>query len=76
MPSAGPSGRRSFIPVAEQMGLMDALGAFVLRRALADAKRWPELYMAVNLSPLQVRDASIVELVRAALAESGVPPCG
>ena len=30
-----------FIPVAEQMGLMDTLGDFVLRRALAEAKRWP-----------------------------------
>ncbi len=35
---------------------MDTLGAFVLRRALAEAKRWPDLYVAVNLSPLQVRD--------------------
>jgi len=63
-----------FIPVAEQMGLMDTLGAFVLRRALNEAKRWPDLYLAVNLSPLQVRDRNIVELVRAALAESGMPP--
>jgi len=70
----GPIGPAIFIPVAEQMGLMDTLGAFVLRRALHEAKRWPGLYVAVNLSPLQVRDASIVELVRAALAESGVPP--
>jgi len=68
----GPIGPAVFIPVAEQMGLMDALGAFVLRRALADAKRWPELYVAVNLSPLQVRDRAIVDTVRAALAESGV----
>jgi len=70
----GAIGPASFIPVAEQMGLMDALGAFVLRHALDDAKRWPELYVAVNLSPLQVRDASIVALVRSALAESGVAP--
>ncbi len=70
----GPIGPATFIPVAEQMGLMDTLGAFVLRRALSEAKRWPDLYVAVNLSPLQVRDASIVELVRSALAESGVPP--
>jgi diguanylate cyclase (GGDEF)-like protein len=70
----GAIGPAVFIPVAEQMGLMDALGAFVLRRALHEAKRWPDLYVAVNLSPLQVRDASIVELVRSALAESGVPP--
>ena len=70
----GVIGPATFIPVAEQMGLMDTLGAFVLRRALSEAKRWPELYVAVNLSPLQVRDRAIVELVRSALAESGVPP--
>jgi diguanylate cyclase (GGDEF)-like protein len=70
----GPIGPAQFIPVAEQMGLMDALGAFVLKRALADAPRWPDLYVAVNLSPLQVRDASIVATVRAALADSGIEP--
>ncbi len=70
----GPIGPAVFIPVAEQMGLMDLLGAFVLRRALKEAKRWPELYVAVNLSPLQVRDRAIVDLVREALADSGVPP--
>ena len=70
----GPIGPAVFIPIAEQMGLMDTIGAFVLRRALQEAKRWPELYVAVNLSPLQVRDGSIVEVVRSALADSGVPP--
>ena len=73
-PTRGPIGPAIFIPVAEQMGLMDTLGAFVLRRALREANRWPDLYVAVNLSPLQVRDASIVELVRSALAESGMAP--
>ena len=72
--SRGVIGPATFIPVAEQMGLMDTLGAFVLRRALSDAKRWPDLYVAVNLSPVQVRDRAIVDLVRSALAESGVPP--
>jgi predicted signal transduction protein with EAL and GGDEF domain len=71
-PERGPIGPASFIPVAEQMGLMDALGAFVLRRALSDAKRWPELYIAVNLSPVQVRDRRVVDLVREALVEAGV----
>jgi predicted signal transduction protein with EAL and GGDEF domain len=65
----------TFIPVAEQMGLMGTIGAFVLRRALHEAKRWPEdLYIAVNLSPVQVRDGTIVDMVRSALAESGVSP--
>ena len=65
----------TFIPVAEQMGLMDTIGDFVLRRALQEAKRWPDdLYVAVNLSPLQVRDRTIVDLVRSALEESAVAP--
>jgi diguanylate cyclase (GGDEF)-like protein len=65
----------NFIPVAEQMGLMDTIGGFVLRRTLEQARRWPdELYVAVNLSPLQVRDSTIVDMVRSALAESGVAP--
>ena len=70
----GPISPAAFVPVAEQMGLMDALGAFVLRRALQEAKRWPDLYVAVNLSPLQVRDRSIIDTVRSALEDSGVPP--
>ena len=69
----GPIPPATFIPVAEQMGLMESLGAFVLRRALSEAKRWTNLYVAVNLSPLQVRHRGIVDEVRAALAESGVP---
>jgi EAL domain-containing protein (putative c-di-GMP-specific phosphodiesterase class I) len=63
-----------FVPVAEQMGLMDELGAFVLRRAVQDAKNWPDIYISVNLSPLQVRDRRIVDVVRSALAESGLAP--
>jgi diguanylate cyclase (GGDEF)-like protein len=64
----------SFIPVAEQAGLMGRLGEVVLRRALADAKRWPDLSISVNLSPLQVRDPALVDLVAAVLKETGVQP--
>ena len=53
---------------------MDRLGEFVLRRALADAARWPGLYVAVNLSPVQVRDRGFVDLVAAVLAESKIEP--
>ena len=74
-PSRGIIPPAIFIPIAEQMGLMDTIGAFVLRRALHEAKRWPEdLYVAVNLSPLQVRDETIVDMVRTALTESAVTP--
>jgi predicted signal transduction protein with EAL and GGDEF domain len=65
----------TFIAVAEQMGLMDTIGSFVLRRTLEEAKRWPDdLYVAVNLSPVQVRDRTIVDMVRSALTESAVAP--
>jgi len=63
-----------FIPAAEQAGLMDALGEFVLRRALSDARRWPELYMSVNVSAMQVRDRKFVELVARLLQENMIPP--
>ena len=63
-----------FVPVAEDAGLMDQLGAFVLRRALADAARWPDLYVAVNLSPVQVRDRRFIDLVREVLAETKTDP--
>jgi diguanylate cyclase (GGDEF)-like protein len=63
-----------FVPIAEQAGMMDQLGEFVLRRALSDAARWPSLYVAVNLSPIQVRDRKFVDLVAAVLGESSLAP--
>ena len=75
-PSRGPIPPSVFIPVAEEAGLMDRLGEFVLRRAVADAARWPGLYVGVNLSPLQVRDRAFVDVVAAVLAESAFEPSG
>jgi diguanylate cyclase (GGDEF)-like protein len=63
-----------FIPVAEQTGLMPQLGEFVLRRALADTVAWRDIYVAVNMSPNQMRDRGIVNLVAAVLADTGMPP--
>jgi predicted signal transduction protein with EAL and GGDEF domain len=63
-----------FVPVAEEAGLMDRLGEFVLRRAVSDAARWPDLYVSVNLSPVQVRDRAFVDVVSAVLRESGFEP--
>jgi diguanylate cyclase (GGDEF)-like protein len=71
-PSRGSIPPATFIPLAEQGGLMDDLGDFVLREALASAKRWPGLYIAVNLSPVQVRDRARVERISEALRESGL----
>ncbi|MBW7970422.1 EAL domain-containing protein [Bradyrhizobium sp. BR 10289] len=64
-----------FIPLAEETGLIVPLGEFVLRRACADAAAWPSnLMVAVNLSPIQFKEAELFEMISAALADSGLPP--
>jgi predicted signal transduction protein with EAL and GGDEF domain len=73
-PTRGAIPPARFIPIAEQAGMMDQLGEFVLRRALSDAARWPDIYVAVNLSPMQVRDRKFVDLVAAVLAETKIRP--
>jgi diguanylate cyclase (GGDEF)-like protein len=63
-----------FIPVAEEIGLISGLGAWVLARACADAATWPdEMKVAVNLSPEQFRGNGLVGFVADALAASGLP---
>jgi diguanylate cyclase (GGDEF)-like protein len=71
-PNRGPIPPAVFIPLAEQSGLMSQLGEIVLRRALADGARWPNLSVAVNLSPVQIRDRWLVDLVGAAMADTGI----
>jgi diguanylate cyclase (GGDEF)-like protein len=73
-PTRGPIPPSLFVPVAEEAGLMDRLGEFALRRAISDAARWPDLYLSVNLSPVQVRDRALVDLVSAILRETGFKP--
>ena len=63
-----------FVRVAEESALIEQLGEFVLRRAVQDAARWPALYVAVNLSPVQVRDHKFVDLLGAILAEFKIAP--
>jgi diguanylate cyclase (GGDEF)-like protein len=73
-PKRGSIAPSVFIPLAEENGLMSELGEFVLRRALADAMRWPGVFVAVNLSPVQIRDPHLVDLVGAVMAETGIAP--
>jgi diguanylate cyclase (GGDEF)-like protein len=63
-----------FTRVAEAAGLMDQIGEFVLRRALTDAGRWPHLYVAVNLSAVQVRDPRFVDLMSSVLDDTKIAP--
>jgi len=73
-PTRGPIAPSVFIPLAEQSGLMSQLGEIVLRRALTDGVRWPGLSIAVNLSPVQIRDRWLVDVVRKVMAETGIAP--
>jgi diguanylate cyclase (GGDEF)-like protein/PAS domain S-box-containing protein len=62
-----------FIPVAEDLRLIDKIGAWVLREACRTAATWPEnLTVAVNLSPAQFLTGSVSDIVAAALKETGL----
>jgi len=64
-----------FIPIAEEAGLIWALGNFVLNHACRDAIAWPEhMHVAVNLSPVQFRCGSVHEMVHDALMSTGLAP--
>ena len=63
-----------FIPLAEETGLINALGELVLRQACADAVNWPpSTKVAVNLSPTQFQNPDLVSQVATILADSGLP---
>jgi EAL domain-containing protein (putative c-di-GMP-specific phosphodiesterase class I) len=64
-----------FIPLAEETGLIVPLGEWVLRRACDDATSWPEgTKVAVNLSPVQFKQADLFEVIQSALRNSGLAP--
>jgi diguanylate cyclase (GGDEF)-like protein len=65
----------AFIGVAEEIGLMSQIGAWVLKTACMEASRWPApLKIAVNVSPMQFRDHRLDRDVVAAVAGSGLAP--
>ena len=73
-PDRGMISPAEFIPVAEEIGLIVPLGEWVLRKACADAARWPhDVKVAVNLSAIQVMNRNLVPVVLGALAAAGLP---
>jgi diguanylate cyclase (GGDEF)-like protein len=65
----------TFIPVAEDAGLIGEIGRWVLTQACADAAQWPpHLKVSVNLSAAQFEQGDIVEDIRAALSRAGLRP--
>jgi diguanylate cyclase (GGDEF)-like protein/PAS domain S-box-containing protein len=77
-PQLGVLSPNTFIPLAEDTGLIVPIGKWVLRTACAQSVAWqrlglPPLVMAVNLSPRQFKDPALVEVITSALQESGLP---
>jgi diguanylate cyclase (GGDEF)-like protein/PAS domain S-box-containing protein len=78
-PVLGTVSPARFIPLAEDSGLIIALGEWALRQACAQAALWrraghPQLRMSVNVSAVQFRRADWLEVVRRALRDTGLPP--
>ena len=73
-PERGMISPAEFIPVAEETGLINAVGGLMLRRACMDAAQWPDdVRVAVNLSPLQFRVGNLLSLVMDTLKQTGLP---
>ncbi len=66
----------AFVPVAEQAGIINELGTYVLRHAVQDAARWYHsigISVAVNVSASQLTDPNLADAVLAALDDAGLP---
>ncbi len=73
-PERGEMSPATFIPIAEHSGLMPELGEWVLRRAMVDARLWPDLQVSVNLSPVQFRQVDLEAVLQRLISEHGADP--
>ncbi len=65
----------TFVPLAEESGLISQIGEWVLREACREAASWRQpLQIAINLSPLQLRQGDFVSLVHSVLLENNLSP--
>ena len=72
-PERGMVEPAEFIPIAEETGLIDEIGEWVLSTACADAAKWPKgIRLAVNVSPVQFKSGTLALRITAALAASGL----
>jgi diguanylate cyclase (GGDEF)-like protein len=74
-PQRGMIAPSDFIPLAEETGLINPIGEWVLKRACGDAVNWPShIKVSVNLSPVQFRRPDPIGIFSRALADSGLSP--
>ena len=69
-----PLGPNIFIPVAEDCGLINPLGLWVLRQAVCDALRWGDITLSVNISAAQLRNPEFPIKLGEVLEQTGFPP--
>ena len=73
-PERGMIPPSEFIPIAEETGLINQLGEWVLTTACAEAMTWPDdINLAVNVSPVQFKSGTLALKIVAALSASGLP---
>ncbi len=74
-PERGMVSPAEFIPVAEDTGLINELGDWVMQTACTEAAGWPShVRLAVNVSPIQLKSPTLALRITGALAASGLPP--
>jgi len=73
-PTRGFVSPAKFVGLAEESGLINTLGNWVLRQACKQARKWPDhISVAINLSPVQLRTGDIYEQTKAALKAAELP---
>ena len=74
-PTRGSISPAEFIPIAEETGMIETIGEWVLRTACREAASWPShVRVAVNVSPIQFANPALPTIVTSALANSGLAP--
>jgi len=74
-PQFGPIPPSVFIPLAEESGLISEISRWVLAKATADCRNWPDdVSVSINISARDFRNADVEAMVDSALAASGLPP--
>lgn len=73
-PQFGVIGPLNFVDLAQREGMIDDLGLYVLEQACRDGRAWPELTVAVNISPTHFVTPSFIDEIKQTLAATGFEP--